>query len=395
MSFAEIMVVALVFVLASWYWPVEEHIVYLLILILVVLFATKNGVRFFGSGSNLVPTGFFLSLLSWLGFSTFWSSEFHLSLAYAALVVTLGLTAVALGVAFRLEVITTGLVVGMALILAHGVLRALLGGAGLGTYLAIDDKNPDTLGLPWGLFTNPSGLSALIGVTIISVAFSFSQKREVFAIVILVGGVLVNFILALEILAPIFSLVVAAAVAGALWHVRSTSGTLQSMLGITYPALFLLSGLTFWVFREPLLRPLGELPDLSGRVIVWEWYYEAFLWAPVIGTGWGSSRGAPPLTEETTVPVKEWFLAHNGFIDLSIMLGLVGLLLLLGTLFSLLIIGIRRSVDQDFSFRWAFLPVLIVYLSLNDLMASILPRFVGFFLLGIMVGSLLRREASS
>lgn len=383
------------FVLASWYWAIEEHIVYFLVFSLAsaVVIYKRPGLTV--SKNSLAPVVFFIGLMTWIGVSTFWSDTFHLSLSYAVLVIAVGLTALAMGIAFRLEIVLAGLAVGMGLVIAHGVARAYLGGANLETYLAILDDDPNFLGLPWGLFTNPSGLSALTAVGILATVFSLSSKKWVSGLAAFFGGALAYCFLVLEILAPIFAIATAFLVAGALWHVRRSSVTIKRILSFAYPSAFLLSGLVFWFFREPILKPLGERPDLSGRLIVWDWYFEAFLWRPFFGTGWGSSRGAPPLAEERTVPVKEWFLAHNGYIDLAIMLGMVGFILLAGTLVSLAVVGARRSVHSNYSFRWAFVPVLIVYLSVNDLMSSMLPRFVGFFLLGIMVGLLLRRDRSS
>jgi hypothetical protein len=72
------------------------------------------------------------------------------------------------------------------------------------------------------------------------------------------------------------------------------------------------------------------------------------------------------------------------------MLGLVGLGLLVATLVALFYAGISRVVIEGFPLRHAFVPVLVIYLSLNDMMATSLPKFIGIFLMGLMAGLLLR-----
>ena len=113
------------------------------------------------------------------------------------------------------------------------------------------------------------------------------------------------------------------------------------------------------------------------------------MWRPLLGAGWGNSVGWPPLERDRVQQVREFFPAHNGFIDAGLMLGGIGLLLLLAVLVSQLAGGMSALLFGGASFRYAFVPMLVVYLILNDLMATSLPKFIGILLMGLMAGVLL------
>jgi hypothetical protein len=294
------------------------------------------------------------------------------------LVFLIGIAAVLLGATFGLERVMLGLWLGVVVISLHGLSRALISGSVSGNFAL------------WGLFTNPISLAVLLGLAIFALIFGLGGQPASWVAAFIFGIPFLFGITTIGILAPQVALVGAIAVGIATWHARRSQGNWKTLLSWGYPAVALLAGIVFWLLREPILRPLGEAPDLSGRTILWDWYFEAFLWNPVIGAGWGSAPTGWPLSKDNFAPVKEYFMAHNGFIDLGIMLGGVGVLLLVGTLVTLFITGAKRGTSRDHSARWIFIPVLITYLTLNDLFSSLYPRFLGFFLIGIMVGVLLR-----
>jgi hypothetical protein len=283
-----------------------------------------------------------------------------------------------------------GLWLGVVVISLHGLLRAFGAGGSWRNYFVNLENGPGIDGSAWGLFTNPISLAVLLGLAIFALIFGLGGQPASWVAAFIFGIPFLFGITTIGILAPQVALVGAIAVGIATWHARRSQGNWKTLLSWGYPAVALLAGIVFWLLREPILRPLGEAPDLSGRTILWDWYFEAFLWNPVIGAGWGSAPTGWPLSKDNFAPVKEYFMAHNGFIDLGIMLGGVGVLLLVGTLVTLFITGAKRGTSRDHSARWIFIPVLITYLTLNDLFSSLYPRFLGFFLIGIMVGVLLR-----
>jgi hypothetical protein len=387
---SEVGAIAFALVLSSWYWQIDEHAVFILILFLsAALFFGRRLSLTLQSGSGIALV-LYLLLLMWVLISTLWSATFALSLSYASLVFLIGIAAVLLGATFGLERVMLGLWLGVVVISLHGLLRAFGAGGSWRNYFVNPENGPGIEGSAWGLFTNPISLAVLLGLAIFALIFGLGGQPASWVAAFIFGIPFLFGITTIGILAPQVALVGAIAVGIATWHARRSQGNWKTLLSWGYPAVALLAGIVFWLLREPILRPLGEAPDLSGRTIVWDWYFEAFLWNPVIGAGWGSAPTGWPLSKDNFAPVKEYFMAHNGFIDLGIMLGGVGVLLLVGTLVTLFITGAKRGTSRDHSARWIFIPVLITYLTLNDLFSSLYPRFLGFFLIGIMVGVLLR-----
>jgi hypothetical protein len=387
---SEVGAIAFALVLSSWYWQIDEHAVFILILFLsAALFFGRRLSLTLQSGSGIALV-LYLLLLMWVLISTLWSATFALSLSYASLVFLIGIAAVLLGATFGLERVMLGLWLGVVVISLHGLLRAFGAGGSWRNYFVNPENGPGIDGSAWGLFTNPISLAVLLGLAIFALIFGLGGQPASWVAAFIFGIPFLFGITTIGILAPQVALVGAIAVGIATWHARRSQGNWKTLLSWGYPAVALLAGIVFWLLREPILRPLGEAPDLSGRTILWDWYFEAFLWNPVIGAGWGSAPTGWPLSKDNFAPVKEYFMAHNGFIDLGIMLGGVGVLLLVGTLVTLFITGAKRGTSRDHSARWIFIPVLITYLTLNDLFSSLYPRFLGFFLIGIMVGVLLR-----
>jgi O-antigen ligase len=231
----------------------------------------------------------------------------------------------------------------------------------------------------------------LLGVGLLAVVFLF-QLRSFRNLVV---GLLTIFLLwAIWYTFPILTTLVAVAVALMsmipLLHARRVQRKFKWPLIGGYLLAGIAAIVLFWSNRGPVLALVGEDSTMSLRTVIWAYYWEAVMWRPVIGPGWGNSYGWNPIERDRLQQVSEFFPAHNGFIDTALMLGLVGLALLVATLVSLSFAGISRAVVGEFPLQHSFIPVLVVYLSLNDMMATSLPKFIGIFLLGLMSGLLLR-----
>jgi len=319
--------------------------VYLVVFAGAGLLALRSQGRLRGDIGSLLPVGLYLTFLAWIMASTLWSGVFDLSLSYAVLAFLVGGTGTLLAYALPLRSTLLGISAGVGFIALNGA-------------LADGREFPNIISGPiLGLFTNVSSLSLLLSLGLLAVA--------------------------------------ALAVGAMMLHVRWSSAGIKTILSWVYPSLALLSATLFWFFREPILRPLGEGPDLSGRVTLWDWYFEAFLWRPVIGGGWGNTVGWPPLDPDRLQPVKEFFPAHNGFIDIGLALGGVGALLMIASLVALFVAGAKLGMDKKYPTAYLFIPDMITYFTLNDLMATSLPRFIGLFLVGAMVGMVLKQPETS
>jgi len=373
---SEVALIAAVFVLSSWYWPASEHISHLVIFFLVLLLWIERKPAWSVQLRFMVPTVFFLFFLAWLFLSVAWSGAIHQSLSYALLVVLTGATAVMVGAIVGIERAIQGIVVGVLFLQLHG-------------FVSPDGDNQDGGRYSWG-FSNPSELSVLLGAGFIASVFLMGSKTTQN----LLAGVLVIYlgwsVWNIGILTGVVAVVVGLMSMVPVLHARRVRMQFRwSVIGG-----YLLAGTgaiaVFWSNRGPLLALVGEDSTMSLRTVIWDYYWEAVMWRPVIGPGWGNSYGWNPIERDRLQQVSEFFPAHNGFIDTALMLGLVGLGLLVATLVALFFAGISRVVIEEFPLRHSFVPVLVVYLSLNDMMATSLPKFVGIFLMGLMSGLLLR-----
>jgi exopolysaccharide production protein ExoQ len=95
-------------------------------------------------------------------------------------------------------------------------------------------------------------------------------------------------------------------------------------------ALFGLSvGLAAFAFRVPLMQLLGRDATLSGRLGIWDAVWQRILERPWFGYGYAAFwRGWTGPSFEVSAAVHFLvFHAHNGYLDLWLQIGLVGLLL--------------------------------------------------------------------
>lgn len=370
---SEIALIAAVFVLHSRYWAVGEHIVHLVIFFLVLSLwlerkpALANQFKFF------LPTAFFVLFLGWLLLSVSWSGSIHQSLSYAGLVVIAGVTAVMLGMIVGLDRVIRGIVAGVLFLLVHG-----LGSPPIHTGI---------LGL--GLFSNKSELSMPLGVGLLAVVFLF--QKGIFQN-LFVGALTVYFVWAVwavDILTTVVAVGVVLLASIPIWHARRIRKNLRWPLILGYLGAAAAAIALCWTNRASLLGLVGLDATFSGRTPIWGWYGEAFMWRPLLGAGWGNSVGFPPLERGRIQQVSEFFPAHNGFIDTGLMLGGIGVLILVGVLISQFAGGLAALLAPSLSFHYSFIPMLVVYLILNDLMATSLPRSIGIFLMGLVAGVML------
>ena len=372
-DFSQVGVVALTFLIATQYWPIREHAVFALICIYA-------GVAFLGSARTIrsekhriLTLVFFLAFLMWLLASTLWSPTTHMSIAYGLLSFLVGVSAVIQGLALKLQNFAWGIVLGVAFQIIHSifVLAASLWGI------------PDQ----WGLYTNPSSMSLVVGIGLVALPFTlarfwpswliFGSGLTVFLLYLISLNILTSFV------ALLGALVVGSAVASLR---RQPSGAKKVLAGLYFTAA--VGGASiFWFFRGPILGLIGEDANLSERVPLWSLYFEAVLWRPILGSGWGSTVGWDfPLSPDRLSPVAEWFPAHNGYLDIALMLGFVGLGLFLGVLALLLSVSLRDASERAVNIRAMLIPVLLTYLMLNDVMATSFPKLLGIYLVGTLIG---------
>jgi|ERR1039458_516154 exopolysaccharide production protein ExoQ len=114
-------------------------------------------------------------------------------------------------------------------------------------------------------------------------------------------------------------------------------------------------------YQGTLLAKLGRDPTLSGRSLLWDSVLVAIGKRPVLGYGFNSFWNGMAGPSATVVEAVEWVTphAHNGFLDLCLDLGVVGLLM-----FSVGFVLRARTAIMEYRFsgrRTAMWP--LVYLS--------------------------------
>ena len=379
----EVVLVAFFLVIASRYWVISEHVAYISLFAATALIALTRGFEGAFSVRRFLPLIAFGLFMGWVVLSSTWSPSFHLSLGRA---VTVGLVAaigVAIGFALKPSTIAQGLILGIVFHVAHATFTD---GLGLLGFLA--------LGPEPGLFTNISDMTFLLGVGVVS-ALSIATRWPTFVVLSL--PLIVFFLVTgrgIPVLTMFFAVASAFVVGLMVLHLRYSSDRVRRTWRVGYPIVVALGVIIFWIFREPILRPLGEDPNLSGRTIIWDWYFEAFLWEPIIGVGWGNTYNWP-LTEGDIYPTGGYFIAHNGFLDIGLVTGGVGVILIVATLVLVFLRGSSLALDRAKSLNYLFIPTMVTYIVVNDIMATSLPRYIGVFLVGMLVGLVVSEPTKS
>jgi O-antigen ligase len=379
----EVVLVAFFLVIASRYWSISEHVAYISLFAATALIAVTRGITGPLSVRRFLPLIAFALFIGWIVLSSSWSPTFHLSLGRA---VTVGLVAaigVAIGFALKPATVAKGLILGVIFHVAHA---SLSDGLGLSGFLA--------LGQEPGLFTNISDMTFLLGIGIVSALWVATTRRTFFFMLLPLIVVFLVTGAGIPVLTMFFAVAGAIVIGLMVLHMRYSNDELRKILRVVYPAVVFLGVVIFWIFREPILRPLGEDPNLSGRTIIWDWYFEAFLWEPVIGIGWGNTYNWP-VTPGDIYPTGQYFMAHNGFIDIGLVTGGVGVILIVATLVLVFLRGSSLAIDRAKSLSFLFTPTLVTYIVLNDIMATSLPRYIGVFLVGTMVGLVVSETTKS
>jgi O-antigen ligase len=356
-------------------WKIDEHIVFLVILFALVLtvFSNPPEQQVLSSYSALVPS-ILLGLLGLLMvLSSLWAPHVHSTLAYAGLSVL-------------------HILIGFLLSLLVGI-REVFAGITLGAFavsvysfaLSIAQGFPSDESIPLGLFTNKSDLSYLLGIGLITSIALFSRRTVTNLLIMAVASFLLWHISLLDYLttsvaiaAASFVLVASAVVKILPAHKRFGGSTVSLIAGAV--ALVLI-----WTFREPLQVLAGKTPDFSGRVPIWQRFWENIQDKPLSGVGWGWTRDEFGGTDRI-LPHQEIFPAHNGFIDIAFSLGIPGAILLAGALLVSFVLSYLRSIGTSSSWVYLGLPVLLTYLVVHDLSGSWLPRVLGLFLMALLFG---------
>ncbi len=126
---------------------------------------------------------------------------------------------------------------------------------------------------------------------------------------------------------------------------------------------------------EAILRLFGKDATLTGRIPLWQVLIPVILARPLLGYGYGAFwQGVTGPAREVWAQVGwTWPYAHNGFIDLSLELGLPAALINIILIISLIVLGLRYALIYRKCLD--FFPFLYgVYLLASDISESVMLR---------------------
>ena len=378
-SFLEVLVISGVALLFHQYWKVDEHLVFFLVIVWAALQVSRRGIPVSLEGTVRLPLVALSIFALWLISSSMWAENVALSFGYSLLTAASLLAGVLLALSVNVRLVILGFLLSAGVIAIHGLLQS-------GGLEGILNSHSGT-----GLFSNPVSLTFALGLAVSSVAGARFVAQKSAWVLIAVAVVLFFHIVSRDILTSVIAVCAAAIVSAVISHLRSLAENAQRWTLRAYVAGGSVAGALLFVFQDTVVTFLDGEPGFSGREPIWQGYVEAFTWSPILGTGWGTSVGWDPIPGELFA-VKEFFPAHNGFLDIALMLGIVGLVLFVVAITSIFLIGFRRSIDSAHSPTFAFIPVVLTYLVINDLMISFLPRFIGLFVIGVLLGFLVKKD---
>lgn len=139
-------------------------------------------------------------------------------------------------------------------------------------------------------------------------------------------------------------------------------GTISIVAFVIAHSVFLFSADSFF---GRIITFLGRDITMTDRTYIWTDIYAVAAKSPLLGIGFGSFW----IGRMANIPwtaTKSWVLAqaHSGYVDTYLQLGLVGMFLLFGTLFSV-IPRLSNSLKGDFHFASLRITLLIVIAFIN------------------------------
>jgi exopolysaccharide production protein ExoQ len=119
---------------------------------------------------------------------------------------------------------------------------------------------------------------------------------------------------------------------------------------------------------DQIFGALGKDPTLSGRTELWQFALDAINLKPILGYGYDVFFNPATPTGEAAIRGLDWdvniYYAHNGFLEATLGLGLIGLVVVV----AILVIGLQRTAvmfwqGRDLASLWPLLTVIYTLFS--------------------------------
>lgn len=204
----------------------------------------------------------------------------------------------------------------------------------LSIHQSTDIAEPQLAGNWRGFFAHKNGAGAGMAVLIITGIYIFRSSSRVLGSLIVAPAAV--FLALTESKSPILLLPLALVVGAVLMRLRSPF--LKMITAISVPAIicFLTIGSVASVAVYALVDTLMSDPTFTGRNDIWEFTLDHIMQRPLVGFGYQAFWGTAELVN-SWMWTESWGYrasdAHNGYLNIAVMTGLVGLALALGWAF--------------------------------------------------------------
>jgi exopolysaccharide production protein ExoQ len=287
-----------------------------------------------------------LLLLAWCLVSVVWSVNPEGSIR--RLVALLGIVSVGIYAGLRLDL--------RGMIRVFTAVAAVVLVASLAVAMSDPQSGLDPEGRLRGVFYHKNFLCSFATIALFTICIRFAAKLDRQPVVRVMLGLLALICLACigasQSVGPLPAAFMMFVVLSVVWTARSSDGRFRALLPVLIAAGIVSAGTLILVFGGSMF---GRAPDLSGRTEVWQFaasMAERRLWTGYgYGVFWlGANAPAAPFWKATRIFVAH---AHNGYLQLALDAGLVGVGFLGAALIVLATkVGMLLRCSQDICLFW-------------------------------------------
>jgi O-antigen ligase len=297
-----------------------------------------------------------LALVAWTLLSTLWSVNPSLSFRRASALACTTALGLYLGVRFNQRQLLHLIAIALAVaVLSSAVVAICFPSVGI---------MQDLYGGAWrGIFPHKNSLSEAAVLSLITFGTIFVAERNRRKICLLVMALIVPEILLSKSAAGLVHTAIVADIVLLFWMLRSFSRSLLVPFGYWFMGLTVALGCWLATHGTRALALIGRDPTLTGRTDLWAFAADSVRQRPWLGYGYDAFWLGPGGDAIRAAVGWDAPHSHNGFLDLSLDIGLLGTLLLLVTFF----LAFRRALQYALRTRdpyrlWPLLYLTIFFL---------------------------------
>ena len=296
--------------------------------------------------------------------SAIWSVNPYNTFKYAALDVLYIISIAAICHVLDIEVFCK-IIVKVAVFLILASVLMVIAFPRYGLHQLTDGVESEHVGQWRGVFEHKNHLGALASISVfmflffgrfVSASFGFRVTCIVAAIACLIFAHSATSWIAICVLCVFY------------FTIRTVPVSANTLLLIIF-GISALAFLVFFFFRDDLVVLVGRDATLTGRTEIWPIVLDAIEQSPLIGFGYYAATFdfiGPILAAATRM-----HSAHNGYLDVMLGTGFVGLVLLLTLYLSILVAGIRRvkasaDLKADCLLMLLFFPISSLFFSFSE-----------------------------